>query len=276
MGEFGWEVAQWIPHLHWLVRQPEYEGHDIAITANTKTAILYAPLENNGNSNVMIWPYNMNHIKGQPDMHKRLRVGPKRTCKISTPMVHHSGFKKWLDPQSYKVAAERGVPVLIGKKSPAPYVYPQSPDVKPDTLFVHARKIPQHSTRNYNKWVALLHAIGDMEVFKQVIFCGSRRDWFIAPYEKGTMKINCADARGDLKRQLRHFYLCRGIGIGGSSGPMHLMQHCKVPIVTWSGNHEKDRPRYQSVWNPFGSEVEFLRGWQPMVKHVVNRVESLL
>lgn len=43
--------------------------------------------------------------------------------------------------------------------------------------------------------------------------------------------------------------------IGPSSGPMHLAQHCEVPILTWIGNGVSPE-RYLSWANPFNTNVK--------------------
>lgn len=71
-------------------------------------------------------------------------------------------------------------------------------------------------------------------------------------------------------------------GIGPSSGPMHLLEHCGTPIMVWCGGGASERNRtqrrYISEWNPFRvlAHAHQHASWQPSLDVVKAWVERLL
>ena len=53
--------------------------------------------------------------------------------------------------------------------------------------------------------------------------------------------------------------------VGPSSGTMHLASLCRTPYVTWypPRPEHSERVHTGTEWNPFGTEVVFLRGSAP-------------
>lgn len=69
------------------------------------------------------------------------------------------------------------------------------------------------------------------------------------------------------------------IAIGASTGGLHLASLCDCPHYVWGPGAEAlwtpiritNRQRYETIWNPFGTECRYDEcGWQPSIEHVVH------
>lgn len=81
------------------------------------------------------------------------------------------------------------------------------------------------------------------------------------------------DLRGaDLETQCAVLAAAR-VTVGPSSGPLHLSQLCRTPIVTWygiDGARLGSRNRYQGSWNPWRVTAQFLDSGCPSSAEVLR------
>lgn len=146
------------------------------------------------------------------------------------------------------------------------HIYKPTKDVKKYDIIIHPRNKTTGSERNwnFNKWQDLVYSlretysigcIGNMEAFK----------------------ISGADdLRGiPLEDTVSYIGNCKLV-VGPSSGPMHLASLCNKKHLVWST--EVNRLRYESVWNPFNTELKFVSegDWDPDVSLIEKSVREFI
>ena len=64
--------------------------------------------------------------------------------------------------------------------------------------------------------------------------------------------------------------------IGPSSGPIHLASLCGLKHLAWGVENNINRYKYD--WNPHNTEMEYIvsENWDPSIKDVKDKMESLL
>jgi hypothetical protein len=75
------------------------------------------------------------------------------------------------------------------------------------------------------------------------------------------------------------------LAIGASTGGLHLASLCECPHYVWGPGREAtwtplritNRQRYETIWNPLGTECQYDEsGWQPTIEHVVRQTLTAL
>ena len=169
--------------------------------------------------------------------------------------------------QMPSVTPVKGVPCIVGDLKPVP-LYPGCAAPR-RYIVLHCRGIGKCHERNMTqaKWDELVRLL-NAECVEPVIV-GSNEDYL--PVGKVT------DLRGASLDDTISFMRTARVVVGASSGPMHLAQACEAPIIVWSGNAKKDKPRYKDVWNHFGSPTRFVAStWQPGVGKILGAIEDAL
>ena len=131
---------------------------------------------------------------------------------------------------------------------------------KKDVL-IHARGIQKSSFKNYKSW----------EQFE--IDAG----WI------GTREDQCfgEDLRGTPLKDLADYIAGAKVVVGQSSGLMHFALMCGTPVIVWGDDRsyfgEKLERRYKETWNPFKTDVRWIRAnWQPEPEEVINECRSFV
>lgn len=143
-------------------------------------------------------------------------------------------------------------------------------------ILFHARNRPHISRRNWS--VKLWHQLA-RELFRSgegdfIVCVGTREHAFTI---EGALDLRGAS----LEEQMDAAASAR-FGVGVSSGPMHLMQHCGCPIVVWCGGGEPEQSqtqaRYLKGWNPFGTKARSFKwnSWQPPYERVRDEVFAMI
>lgn len=131
---------------------------------------------------------------------------------------------------------------------------------------IHPRNLLKGTSKNYR--LALWEdVVRDLD--GPVASVGREPDWHI----EGT-----TDLRGISLDQLMRYMAGCGCVIGQSSGVMHLATLCGAKIVVWADDRtyfgRTLNERYKEIWNPFGTEVEYISHpeWTPDPREVIHRV----
>jgi hypothetical protein len=237
-GEFGWEVALWVPWLRW-VKENLYATQDFVVCCAPGHEFLYedftssiTPLEigeirQRDCQNV--WLVDEGLMRKQDYLRKLKEAGfTQRKDLVLTP--HDIQFA-W-PPDSCPRPTKRSTPRLY---------HPEAQHLH-DHVALHVRNSKQHPERNWKhgKAVAVAKALMD-EGYK--VHCIGTGD--AANTIDGT-----TDFRGETLDEVAALLSNCSVIVGPSSGPLHLANFCDTPAVWWSGN-EKDLARYGRHWNPF-------------------------
>ena len=143
-------------------------------------------------------------------------------------------------------------------------------------VVVHARKRPHVPERNWPArcWNRLARHLFRAGVAERIVCVGTR--------EHAIMAEGAVDMRGAPLAEQMDACAAAEFGIGPSSGPMHLMEHCGTPVLVWCGGGESERKRtqrrYISEWNPFGvlAHAHLHASWQPSVDTVLGWTDAFL
>ena len=167
-----------------------------------------------------------------------------------------------------KIKLRKGVPVIDAETLPIP-LGPGLGATR-EHVVLHCRGIEKCEERNLApaKWDKIVKDLNDNGVVPYLI--GS----FAHDYSPDGDAVDCT---GDPLSSIIMLLRSARVVVGGSSGPMHLAQACETPVVVWSGNAAKDKPRYKEVWNHFDSPTTFVAStWQPGVGKILKAIENAL
>lgn len=241
-GEFGWEVAQWAPYVN-----AHFKPGD-RVRCQPGHAQLYA----------------VDGSIEQTYPRPTVRLGGKEF-----PMVPDM-LQPWPADGSTPPAiyTSDGVPCIKAPIQPVPLRQDCGHDR--EWVVLHCRGIRKCDERNLPEmdWDRVVSGLNDMGI--EPVIVGGPDDYL---------------PQFDLKHDLRHGILCDTIHamrrakvvVGASSGPMHLAQAAGAPVIVWSGNDRKDKPRYESVWNHHGSPTTFLAPtWMPMPDTIIKSILNAL
>ncbi len=262
LGEFGWEVAMWVPWLRWIRKNTHRSSPDFAVYCRPGHEHLYHDFATDiigvkvdditTVDCVSAW------VKGV-----RLRKNDYEEI-VRDYLSHHLGlFKpsKIITPLELSYHwPSRGSPRLLRSE----HTTYGTPDEKQDGwIAIHARNCPDKSPERdwpLEKWCELIPQLGG-----HVVAVGTQAH---AP-------VGAEDLRGlPLKDVCLALSKCQMI-IGPSSGPMHLANACGTPALWWSHNL-KDCSRYKKWWNPWQRENrQVSKNWNPEVATVLSSLSAL-
>ncbi|MEE8518699.1 MAG: hypothetical protein V3S98_06205 [Dehalococcoidia bacterium] len=237
-GEFGWEVAQWAPYVNAATQETD------RVRCMPGHAELYG-------TDVPISQTYPRPSGATPDM--------------MDPWAEGAGAG-WAPVWKPRIKLVKGVPCIDAKLLPMP-LYPHCTATR-RFVVLHCRGIAKCSERNMDgaKWEALVELLQKADVLPVVI--GSLEDH---------LPRHCQDRRGCTIDDTIGYMRMALVVVGASSGPMHLAQACEAPVVVWSGNAKKDKPRYEDVWNHFDSPTTFVSpSWSPGVGKIMKAIEGFL
>lgn len=103
----------------------------------------------------------------------------------------------------------------------------------------------------------------------------------------GGMQMPVIDRQTSTFKWLANILASTRLVVGPSSGPMHLASMCGTPHLIWTDKNiwnlgmnrkGRNRQRYKSAWNPFGTRVWVIddEGWQPEVETVYNAIKKAM
>lgn len=256
LGEFGWEVALWVP---WLRQQRRYSVDFVVLCKNGHEG-LYKDF---ATEVVPYTPPKLSYVDCQHAWVGGVKLRPEAYAKV----CHGHGKvtkKSVLTPYDLSYTWTAGCPKprsanhkRLGKAN-------NTEPGKSKMLAIHARECgDKQPDRNwsFNKWATL---VGELNTRFQVASIGQVGQAMHLP---GTENM-----RGMPLAKLCDLLASCRYAIGPSSGPLHLANHCGTPVIWWSGN-EKDQERYAKVWNPWGSlNLCAAETWDPDVDEVLVKL----
>lgn len=256
-GEFGWEVALWAPWLRWCKADLPME----------KMTVICRP----------------GHEGLYTDFADKILVKEIATSKIDCNNAWVDGVRLRM-PDYHRIAGDvTGESRIIQRNLRAPpnlpYVWTNGPpcpsrqhlphnyangNQRGEVIVLHARACKdKQPDRN---WSPLRWEILAEHLDAPLVSIGTVRDALHVPGSEDLRGQSVAD---DIEI-LSEARLC----IGPSSGPLHLANHCGVPVVWWS-SHLKEVERYKTAWNPFNlKNLCAARSWNPQVEEVLKCVAS--
>jgi hypothetical protein len=270
-GELGWEVAVWVPHVHFLVKKYQFDsvkvycqaGHEALYPFATDFATFrleHASLFTNSN-----W-------MDRPD---RVAVSEFKAelCAAAADADAHCKHCSWVKHvygdgfnRLYEFPKQR-TPVLYDNIS--------IPTMPANSIVLAYRHLKRGADKNTDIKAlnALCDAVLDMG-FTPVILGQSFDDdeQLKALHPRA---INCVN--NTLLVEFMSF--CRGAKavVGPSTGTMHLASACGVPHVTWGGGTrgKAAEQRYLKTWNPHNTWCRFLGyDWQVDTQKVIEAVKE--
>lgn len=257
LGEFGWEVAQWAPHCRAIVKH--FKPKKVSLHCAPGHEALYEDFVDD-----------LVPTKPPPKLRRDMLYGYKGGSRARRNSPFSMDCDRAIVSESRQVGPDSlGVPELIGEKIPRFLGNRES--VSQSSIAFHARAIDQHPERNYQHWQEIVDGLPPW--VDTIYWIGTKKDLGPTPQMKTPGRIH-VDHRGrPLADQISalnesHF------AVGASSGAMHLAQHSGCPVLVWSGNNQKDAPRYRESWNPHRVDYRFLKGWQPKPKDVSEAIST--
>lgn len=260
LGEFGWQVALWVPWLRW-VRTELYASRDFQVICKPGHEGLYEDFATSITTHevkgITKHDCELAWIDGvqvkKPAYESIVRAALEEPKKRIQPIICPTDMNYTWPP---------GRPPLPIKAQVKYHKYGSS---KRDDKLValHARHCPdKQPERDWEKgnWSRLSEAL--LGEGYSLCSVGSKGG---AKHVHGT-----EDMRGlSIKEEVEILSACQYI-IGPSSGPLHLANHCGTPAAWWADG-SKNLERYDKAWNPFGVKnicVSF-EDWQPSVGWVI-------
>lgn len=246
-GEFGWEVATWIPAVRSFSRSFDRtviickKGHEYLYQDFADACIC-------------------NDKKGLPD--RWLLNGKKVQMLQEIRTLFPTGVI--LLPRENVCSKGKREYIKYGMKC-EDYAY---------DLVIHARAQTKYNQRSWNWPVPRYRKLLNELNLKKVCSIGT-----VAQHIEGT-----EDLRGISIGKLCNILASSKAFLSPSSGPAHLASLCGCPHVimtsdTWQKSIKgTNKDRYKKIWNPFGTPCKVLdkHNWQPPVKVVVKAVEKFL
>ena len=245
VGEFGWELMGWQGVIRYLA--PDYDK--VIIIGQLGHGFLYEDFADN---------YLEHNLSGDnPNMWLNDEVD------WAHPLRNQGDI--WIQPQQLTLMdnAPQQTFVKYGEKNTKDAF----------NIVCHARNISKYESDyiNFpiNKWEELIIKCDNM----RIVSIGTEDGAYHVP---GTI-----DLRGISLKDTTNILASSDLLIGPSSGPMHLGALCGIPTLVWSG-YAKSRPRYESAWNPFKTQVKVIsppgdpwenkEEWQPELEEILNAV----
>lgn len=262
LGEFGWEVALWVPWLRWM-RRNIYRNHTFTVLCVPGHEALYVdfadrvltipPPSVRKTDCQNVWVAEHGKFRKQDYVaHLKVHGYTQRKDQVITPLdlQYHWPIKSCPRP------TKRALPRAYCEES---LLY--------DRIALHIRNSVQHPERNWR--------LGVDEVERQLVKAGYEVVCVGHP-DGAAATADAIDKRGAPLGELCDLLAGCRMMIGPSSGPLHLAHFCLTPLVWWSAN-EKDLARYGTHWNPFAvAQHRVGLTWDPSIDDVMLGVHELL
>ena len=250
LGEFGWELMTWVPHLRSL-------GRDMIVVCKPGHEFLYSDFAST------FEVYNT-HEYGDMWYPKRFP-----TCKPHMPKEisqRYPGYTVYSPNKTRCVKRERVYSAYGSVQKKNGY-----------DLVIHARHETKYNQENRNypvkRYIKLLRIL--------------RQDRDVSVCSVGTKAYHIPgteDRRFCDLSDLADIFASSRLALGTSSGPMHFASLCKCPhvVITYNkferGIGGTNRLRYTRLWNPFKTPCVILddHGWKPPIEVVEEAVRKFI
>lgn len=260
LGEFGWQVALWVPWLRWMRRDIYPQHKDFIVVCKPGHEGLYEDFATE------VVPHRVDRVTRldcQLAWIDGVQVGKpayEAICRkaLEIPRNRIGGI---ICPQDMKHTWPPNRPPLPVKSQAAYHKY-GSGERNNHFIALHARHCPdKQSDRDWPEanWEELVDWLNAFDL--RICSVGSKAG---ALHIMGT-----EDMRGiSIKEEVEILSACKHI-IGPSSGPLHLANHCGTPAIWWACG-DKNIERYDTAWNPFrvANKCVSSADWRPTVEQV--------
>ena len=242
VGEFGWEVMKWQAHIRHLAKSYDKIivgceiGHDFLYSDFATETYLFEPLADVKRN---MWMVNGNVIK----------------------------LKETLD----SVYPSKNI--CLEKNLKQDFIKYGKFDVRHQyDILIHARDTNNLNTgyRNWpeRNWLDVVFAYPTLRIAS----IGSKQ---CAKHITGTTDLRDIDLS-----ILADVMVSSEVLLSPSSGPAHFASLCGLKHIVWAADNDRtihrNEERYKTTWNPLGTEVNFIDGWQPESKNVIKRCDNWL
>jgi ADP-heptose:LPS heptosyltransferase len=245
-GEFGWQVAVWVPILRALSKRfPEQ-----VVCCKPQYRYLYQDF---------CREFEDIDYKGKED---RWFLDGKEP-KISRELREKYNAIPWTP--SLKT---------MYKKEKKFFKYGELDNKLKFDIVIHARAETRYGSENRNYPISRFEKIVKQFPDKRICSIGTK-----ASHIEGT-----EDMRGIPLEKLCNILSSSKVCIGPSSGPMHLASLCHCPHIVFTDDKYQrsiagtNKDRYEKVWNPFETPCKVLDNdnWKPSIKKVLSTMERFL
>lgn len=248
IGEFGWELFCWQGYVRKLS-----ENYDKTIVIGRPTnGFLYADFADE-------------FIPFDPESHKT----DAWRCNGAKPhnhLIQSIQHNKWVNGQfdiGFRYGKPKGLLAKGGIDFQKYHKYKSDATDKGYDIIFHCRNKSTGSERNWSKiqWEFLKDMLRDYS-----IACIGNDEAF---HIEGTDDLRNIDLS-----ELVAIMNNSKIIVGPSSGPMHLASLSGLKHLVWS--EEFNRARYETVWNPFNTDVIFFSdgGWNPDPREITKIIKE--
>lgn len=244
VGEFGWELCWWNPHLRYRASL----GEKLVVSAPAGNQYLYEfahqyiPLEVTGPQS--FW-------EGE--------------LKTPMPQVRADVDVTPTDVRIQWGASNRGIP-LKWRKYGNPEVVPGCADV---LCAFRSKKVWKNGSFIPDKDYPFADCQRVTEILLNAgltVACYGGSDNYLTE--------GCVDLRGIRLETLCNCLAAAKCAVGPSSGTIHLASLCGCPHVVWykPQSHPRLHLRYEKIWNPFSTPVNFLKQKPPAPQEIADAV----
>ena len=249
VGEWGYEVACWVPHLRYVARRYK----NVIVGTRPGNDYLYADFA------TKIYHFKADNFTDRFMNHGAVYGPPKKIWR------HHPKAQILMPNWAVCISKHREYCCYGQHTQYQNGIY---------DIIIHARSATKYKSANRNWPVKYYQEV--LKHFPKLKAASVGTDAYHIP---GT-----EDKRGvklvDLCSMLR---LCKLV-IGPSSGTMHLAHMCQAPLLVWTGREKQkcikanNRKRYEKLWRAFDTPVHVLdaHGWCPNPKWVIRAMEGIL
>lgn len=252
VGEFGWEIMCWQAYVRALSRDYDHT----TVRCRPKHEYLYEDFADK-----------IEHFTPDPGYidccwHSKY-VACHETPEHRVLPIHNFQYPQGytaMPPQLLSYGKETaptklvyGIPDDLGEVAPEFIKYGRKGERAAYDVILHGRsrytfaKDRNWPTNNWDELSAKLIAQG-----LDVVTIGTKQESFIPE--------GSTDYRDETLEAVCNVMATASIGVGPSSGPMHLMSMCGLPHITWS-HVPTDKHRYEIDWNPLNTPAKYMEGY---------------
>lgn len=252
VGEFGWELFCWQAYIRSL--KDILNAEEVVAITRPGRELLYSDFAK----------VETMEVSGDADMH--LCKGVNIQSLINNLADR---FPEHLILPPFQ-ARYYGTPVSMGFGGSTITINPKfvklgdSP-VEEYPVILHARAREHRSQDNWSQenW----DKVGAYLTEKGISFA------CIGSLEESTLVSGAKDLRGLSISKSVNYLAGAKVIVGPSSGAIHLASLCGCSQLVWSGN-DINKSRYETEWNPFKSEVQYLGSWHPSTRKVIEELNK--
>jgi len=251
VGEFGWELFHWIPHIRFL----SHRYDKTIVYCRTGLDLLYQDFAECKHFDVNSYETDACRVDGKFFVLSQYELDKYNDYEYfpNTRIANNQyGMKEYFDYSIYADCV-----------------------TNPCDVIVHARSTNKCGT-GFRNW--------SLEKWDELVSLLDCKVGFIGLKESSYCPSGAIDLRGNNMKMVISYIVASKLVVGPSSGPMHLASLCKKKHLVWTdikiepGLNGTNRDRYETIWNPFKTPVIVVDkyGWQPPVDVIVEQINECI